>query len=201
MRSKEISDIFGDFFYSACLTLAAEPLRNLITFGGNIVQVYQWSHFPVLLCVLNGRAILHSGEKIEFKDFFSKHPKTFLKKDDIVVGAEIDKPENSRRFFFKRTSFTAFDYSIASLAMNIKFNTVGNISDLKISTGALRPLPYIIHDFKGFQDYYMDKALNMDSIQNICLFVEKNIKPNKDFRVSNEYKVKCLAGLIKNCFI
>jgi len=76
--------------------IATEPLRHMITVGGNVMQPLRWSDLPVLLSVLNAGFILKGGRKrrISSDSFFATRPRDILKPGELLIEVEIPNIKN-----------------------------------------------------------------------------------------------------------
>lgn len=72
-------------------SIATEPLRHMITVGGNVMQPLRWSDLPILLSVLNAGFILKGGRKrrLSSDSIFSKRPRDILKPGELLIEVEI----------------------------------------------------------------------------------------------------------------
>jgi len=193
-RNEYFTEYKYDMFYDTCLTLASEPLRNIITLGGNVYQVYPWSNFPVLLSVIdNAFAVINADSRISINDLYKRHPKLVLKPYEIITSIEIPVMPKNVKISFMRLSKTAFDYSLVSAAVNLKLNCKV-IKSLKISIGAVSPVPFRLY---AVEEKYLNRDLSEKVVDEICSDIIKTVKPNKDYRVSSEYKKEMCGTVVK----
>jgi CO/xanthine dehydrogenase FAD-binding subunit len=193
LYNTELKKIFSGVFSEACLSCASEPLRNLITLGGNIVQVYPWSNIPPLLMILEA-IIITDSRNITAQDFFKKHPKLILKKNEIVTGIKIELNGNNKnlRLDFQRLTHTSFDYAMITSVTGIKTEN-SSLSDLRICIGSANPVPVRFYDVENeFRNQIADDIF----FEKLKTRITEKVNPVKDFRCSEDYKKKVSANLI-----
>ena len=73
--------------------ITTEPLRHMITVGGNVMQPLRWSDLPVLFSVLNAEFIIKGIRKrqISADQFFAARPRDILKRGELLVEVVIPK--------------------------------------------------------------------------------------------------------------
>jgi CO/xanthine dehydrogenase FAD-binding subunit len=199
LDSSIIKNYCNGIIFKSAYNISSTPLRNLITVGGNIVQLYPWSDLPLALLIAEAKVKLVGKTKnrtIKISNLFKKHPTIQLKKDEVLT--EIILPENKGyKGSFKKFSKTSFDYSLIDVAvlLNVKKNI---IEDAKIGISACGPLPQLLSKSskllvgKKITDKDVIKQLLLESI-NEAIFM-------KDKRVSVDYKKQILPVLIAREF-
>lgn len=72
---------------------ASEPLRQMITVGGNVMIPLRWSDLPLLLHVLDGEFVVQgSGGKAreyESAEFFKQAPTTLLRRGELLTEVRV----------------------------------------------------------------------------------------------------------------
>lgn len=181
--------------YKACYRIGSTLNRNLITLGGNIVQIFKWSDLPVALLVLDVKVKIKGMEPrvLKFTDFLKKYPKTILKYTDIVTEIEIKEPPGKFGTEFLTFSKTEFDYALCDIAVLIK-KEGRKCKDIRIGYGGIKPLP-----FRGYQIEMLmkNKVITEELINRVSEEFAAMINPSADFRVSKEYKKNLIKVLTK----
>jgi len=163
---------------------ATEPLRNMITAGGNVMIPLRWSDLPLILLVLDADFVLKSPRKriISADNFFSKLPKSILKKNELLT--EIIIPEISKTKLARKKIVRAYDDSPAvHLAVSLRL-TRKKIDFIKIAFVANKPLPVRLIKAENF----LIGKITDNSIIEQAAQIAKNETPHlKDIRFSNDY--------------
>lgn len=190
INAKKIKDPVGLALKDASSLAATTPIRNLITVGGNITQVYSWSNLPLL--AIAAKMLIHvEGKKksvIAAKDFFKKHPKQILGKDEIVTALEYRLSKKGEKIFaaFNKFSLTQTDYPILNAAIVITVKDK-KIIDAGVVAGAVSALPQSLTKAEQFLIGKDIKDLKQH-VDEFGKIVFDEINPKQDMRVSIEYK-------------
>jgi carbon-monoxide dehydrogenase medium subunit len=192
MYHKKLNNLFNNELYNCCVNCAAEPLRNLITVGGNIYQVYPWSNLPPFLLVLDTEIVTNKNRNIYITDFYKKHPKLVLDTDEIITQIKIKNNINNLKLGFEQFSKTSFDYSLVTISISFNFNNQ-KLNDLKIAVGSLTPVPYRLYDI---EKKYSGIILNNNLLNDLKKEIYDTVKVNKDFRCDIKYKKKLVSRLV-----
>jgi carbon-monoxide dehydrogenase medium subunit len=121
--------------------IATEPLRHMITVGGNVMQPMRWSDLPVLFCVLNAAFILKGSRKrrLTADRFFSKRPKDILKAGELLVEVEVP---NIKTVLFARKKIVRAHDDIPALHIAAGYRILrGRIHDARIAYVSRNALP------------------------------------------------------------
>lgn len=169
------------YFREALKQVGTTPLRNMITLGGSIYQVYYWSDLPVVLLALDSKIVLTNGDTqrtLGALEFFKQHPRKTVHADELIE--EIIIPANPGKFFFSKFSKTVNDFACATVAMSCSQGGKPGIA-----CGAISTLPFTIPALEDSPD-----EETMDSFL-------KSFKPFADFRYSAEYRLSVLRALLR----
>lgn len=153
-----------------------QQFRNISTIGGNISRVFYWSDFPVVLRIFEGKLLL-TGEKtnkIKIEDAFyniTRHKRFF--KDTILELIEIPALGKGEGFGYFKETRTSQAFSSATVAAYIKIENK-QISDLKISIGAVLPFPMRLFEIEKI---LIGKNADIGSLKYV------------DFNLLNKYKI------------
>ncbi len=184
---------FADgLIYKTCKQIGSTLLRNLITAGGNIIQIYKWSDLPVSLLVLDTKIEIYNGKKrtVDIKKFLEKHPRTYLKPWEIVTEIKVKAPSPKARCEFIKYSRTHFDYSIFDIAVLVELDNKNRFKDIRISYGGVMPLPFRATPVEKF---LKGKEAIEENLEKVKEIIKKEIKFAGDFRVSKNYKQEVLG--------
>ena len=124
--------------------IATQPLRNVVTIGGNIVNMLSWSDFPVALLALDANiSVARHGADNEIwtmARLADEHPLKALPAGALLTQVWVPRYDDGWGANYRRFRQSAVDYSLASVAalVEIKDNKINHIS---IAVGAVTPRP------------------------------------------------------------
>ncbi len=195
LENKNSKKFAKGLLYKSCYCIGSTLNRNLITLGGNIVQIYKWSDLPVSLLVLDTKVKIHGikTKNMKFTDFLKKHPKNILKYTDIVTEIEIKNPKIPYGTEFITFSKTEFDYAICDTAVYISVINK-KCKEIRLAYGGVLPLPFRAYKLEAMMK---NKIINDDLINKVSDEAEKIINPTSDIRVSKTYKKHLIKVLTK----
>ncbi len=203
MKSGKLKDNLGKALKQASAKAASTPVRNLISAGGNITQVYSWSNLPLVLLAADMKINVagKTKKKISARDFFKKHPKQILGKDEIVTSFEYNLPKDNSKIYaaFDKFSLTVNDYSLLSFCVFIKVKNK-KIAEAGIAAGAASAIPQIM---KNTEKYLIGQDIK--KIEEIAAEAGKialsEIEPKPDMRISSEYKKEITETLVRRLIL
>lgn len=196
IESEVIKKFCNGIIFKGCEFLASTPLRNLISVGGNIIQLYPWSDLPLVFLLLDAKVKVCSYKNsriIAISDLLKSHPTKSLQNNEIVTEFIFDK------YFhytgnFKKFSKTTFDYSLVNTAVVMKI-VDGVFNDVKFGISACGPLPQVLVQTSNL--ICGENVNNTNDIENILNNSLNEIKIIKDKRVSVDYKKSIIPVLLK----
>jgi len=191
------ADYFGGVIHEAVLTLATTPLRNLITIGGNSIQVFPWSTLPPLFLCLDAkfRIIGSSKRTINVQDFFLKQPRRILKSSEILREIVVPPMQRGAAGAFLKLSKTKTDFGLLNVAA-VLFMKKGKCEKARVALGAARSLPFRLREL---EDRLKGAKLSEDLFQNIAPAILGMLPSMRDFRISPNYKKRVAPAFIVRC--
>ena len=121
--------------------ISTEPLRAMITVGGNVMLPLRWSDLPLLLCVCDASFVVRGARarKLNADSFFSAHPRTHMKPGDILKEVCLSLPGGMK--ISRKKCVRAHD-DIPALHVACALRPVrGMMRDVRIAYVCQRPLP------------------------------------------------------------
>lgn len=195
LKSKDVKKYYGGLLHDAAYFIASTPLRNLITVGGNITQVYPWSDLPLAFLLAGAKVSIagKSGKKsIPYAALLKKHP-TAIVGNSIVTDIVLPNKSGYKGGFIK-FSKTNFDYAIVDVAVVVKIeNNV--FKDVRMGVSAAAPLPQLLE--KASAMLKGKKTTDKEAIQAAVEAAAKEARITKDIRVSVDYKRDIIPALLK----
>ncbi len=90
-----LAGLYNGMMVEAAKSVGSRPIRNAVTLGGNVVQLFRWSDPPVALLAMDAEFDLVGPDgrrSLAADDFFKKHPRQILGASEILTGVRIRKP-------------------------------------------------------------------------------------------------------------
>ncbi len=195
LESPIAKEIGNGILVKACRLIGDTPLRNKITLGGNIAQLYPWAGLPVVLLVLDAKIVLldqtETSKTLTASEYFKMG-----KVGNSELIKEIIIPKRLGWFCrYEKFSLTTVDYSWLTLAFSAKI-THGTIEDSRIAISRIvkvTRLKEVEKQLKGTQSKTIDVESLIDTIKNSITIVQ-------DHRSSKEYREHLVGILFKRIF-
>ena len=197
-RHPLFSNYFGGMVREAATSVATTPLRNLITVGGNVMQVYLWSCLPVLFLGLGAKFKIIGGKKkrtIGVDDFFARQPGRQLAYDEILKEVVLPCPEKGTGGAFIKFSKTKTDFAL--LMASVALWTEGGLCrESRVVLGAASPMPMRL---KSAEEVLKGSSLSREIIKKASLAGVESFRPLRDYRVKEGYREKIAPILVERC--
>ncbi len=120
---------------------ATEPLRHMITLGGNVMVPLRWSDMPLLLSVLDAQFILHGlrARTVSSTAMFAQVPASLLKRGELLIEVRLPALRAVR---LARRKLVRNHGDIPALHVAVAFKLVrGKMRGVRVAFVAQRPLP------------------------------------------------------------
>jgi xanthine dehydrogenase small subunit len=181
--------------------VASEPVRNMGTIAGNIVNASPIGDLTIILLALNAEVVIAgSGESraIPLKNFFIGYKKLRLKKSELMKSVTFTLPSKPFLFNFEKVSKrTHLDIASVNSAIQIKMEGK-KIEECYLSAGGVSPIPLFLTRTCNF---LKSGTLTRDVILQASNILQEEISPISDVRGSKEYKRLLLRQLLFAHFI
>src|SRR5659263_26458 len=181
--------------------IGSEPVRNMATVAGNIVNASPIGDMSVMLLALNADVtIAGAGEvrTVPLKNFFLGYKKIDLAKEEFISSITFDyRPEPVLFNFEKVSKRTHLD--IASVNSAIRITMKGqNINECHLSAGGVSPVPLFL---RKASEFLSGKPVTSEIILQANTVMQEEISPISDVRGSAEYKRLLLRQLLVAHFL
>ena len=181
--------------------IASEPIRNMATIGGNIVNASPIGDLTIMFLALNAEVTTNGptgSRTIPLKDFFLGYKKLNINKDEFVKSIAFLLPPKPIIFNFEKVSRRTH-LDIASVNSAIQIIMDGEIiRECFLSAGGVSPIPLFLSRTTNF---LRGKTVNMNNIIETNSILQKEISPIIDVRGSEDYKRLLLRQLFIAHFI
>ncbi len=181
--------------------IASEPVRNMATVAGNIVNASPIGDMSVMLLALNAGVTIEGAGQVRtaaLKDFFRGYKKIDLAAGEFISSIAFDYTPESALFSFEKVSKRTH-LDIASVNSAIRITMEGhNISECHLSAGGVSPVPLFL---RNTSEFFSGKPVTSEIILQANRVMQEEISPISDVRGSAEYKRLLLRQLLIAHFI
>ena len=181
--------------------ISSEPIRNMATIGGNIVNASPIGDLTIIFLALNSEIVIEGskGEKsISLKDFFLGYKKLKIKKGEVVKSINFTLPSKPLLFNFEKVSKRRhLDIASVNSAIWLKMED-NKIDECSLSAGGVSPIPLLL---TKTSEFLIGKAISAKTVIEANEIMQKEISPISDIRGSKEYKRLLLRQLFFGHFI
>lgn len=192
-------DEVANFNMTGCLgrflaDTATQPLRNMITVGGNVMLPLRWCDTPLLFSVLDAKFVLKSQRQrtVSSDKFFSKLPKQLLKKDEIlkeIIIPDLKKIKIARKKVVRAyDDIPALQIAVAAKLSRKKFEFI------RIAYVGQKPLPIRL---KKAEKFLLNKVPTEELINQAAETAAKEAGKINDIRFSSEYLNEMIKVYVK----
>lgn len=123
--------------------LASQQIRNMSTLGGNLVRVFPWCDFPVVLLALNAEMVItgDGGDRTVLADeFFAGQPVRLLKTGELLAAVKVKAVPAGSGFGYGKQTRTHMGFSLMTAAVFLETNGK-TIRNARVGVGAGVPFP------------------------------------------------------------
>jgi xanthine dehydrogenase small subunit len=187
MNSEIMQDIIPEV-KSFFKLVSSEPIRNMGTIAGNIVNASPIADLTMFCLALNAQLSISDNKKtrtLALKDFYLGYKKLDLKPDEYIQNVFFEIPKKPYHFNFEKVSKrTYLDIASVNTALYLK-EEKGIIADCAISIGGVSAIPLYL---KETSKYLTGKQINKETVVAAEAILQKEISPISDVRGSDKYK-------------
>ena len=198
--SEELKKLLPDL-PSYIRLIASEPIRNMATLGGNIVNASPIGDLSVILLALDAGLTIDGANKVRtvpLKDFFLGYKRIDLAREEFIKNIFFDYQPGPALFSFEKVSKrTHLDIAGVNSAMSIRMDGI-NISECHLSAGGVSPVPLFL---RTTGEFFSGKPVTQGIILQGSKIMQEEISPISDVRGSAEYKRLLLRQLLVAHFI
>ena len=169
--------------------VSSEQIRNMASFGGNLVNASPIGDMTILFLALNSDiTIINEDQKervIPLKNFYQGYKTYDLNEGELLKEISFKLPTEHSYFNFekvcKRTHLDIASVNSAAL-ISIENNT---ITEAHVSIGGVAAIPKYLHKTSAF---LTGKSLNTATIIEASDVLQNEISPISDVRGTSDYK-------------
>lgn len=181
--------------------IASEPVRNMATVAGNIVNASPIGDLSVILLALNADVTTAGAGEVRIvplKNFFLEYKRIDLAKNEFISSISFDYHPEPVLFNFEKVSKRTH-LDIASVNSAIRISMKGqNIDECFLSAGGVSPVPLFL---RKTSEFFSGKPVTPEIIMQANTVMQEEISPISDVRGSAEYKRLLLRQLLLAHFL
>jgi len=177
------------------MLVSSEPIRNMATIAGNIVNASPIGDLSVMLLALNAQVTSVIDGKTRqqpLNELFSGYKQLNLKPGEVIQYITFELPKSTTLFSFEKVSKRKYlDIASVNSAMLIELDN-GVVKKCRLSAGGVAPIPLYLH---RTSNHLTGKELNADTVAQATAIMQQEISPISDIRGTAEYKRLLLRQL------
>ena len=188
-------------FSSSIRLVASEPIRNMATIGGNIVNASPIGDMSIMLLALNADLTVAGPEKtrtIPLRKFFLGYKKRDLSPEEFIRNISFAFSPVPPLFSFEKVSRRTH-LDIASVNSAIQLRMAGDtVAECHLSAGGVSPVPLYLERTCAF---LTGRPISAEIVLQADEIMQEEISPISDARGSAEYKRLLLRQLLLAHFL
>ena len=183
MQSSIMQDIIPEVV-SYFKLVSSEPIRNMGTIAGNIMNASPIGDLSIMFLALNAEVNL-GARIVTLKDFFLGYKKLNINEREHVKSIVFAIPSKPILFNFEKVSKrTHLDIASVNSAIMLKIESE-KIVECSISAGGVSPIPLYL---AKTSEYLKGKSVSKETIVEANRILQEEISPISDVRGSIDYK-------------
>jgi len=181
--------------------VSSEPVRNMGTLAGNIVNASPIADLAILFLALDSTVHLKkengTTREIPLREFYKGYKQLSIEPGEIIETISFQLVKNSAFNFEKVSKRTHLDIASVNTAIQLELNE-GMITQAHVSAGGVFPYPF--YAYKTV-DFLKGKPLNAETVRDASGVLMQEIAPISDIRGTKEYKSLLLRQLFFAHFV
>lgn len=169
--------------------VSSEQIRNMASFGGNLVNASPIGDMTIFFLALNSDIIIinRAGKErqLPLKEFYQDYKTFDLKDGELIKTISFKLPTTYSNFNFEKVcKRTHLDIASVNSAIHISIDNE-TIQEAHVSIGGVAAIPKYLHETSAFLN---GKSLSSEIILEANDILQNEISPIKDVRGSSDYK-------------
>jgi carbon-monoxide dehydrogenase medium subunit len=182
--------------------MAAPPIRNVATVGGNIMSAVPCADLPPILMVLNARAEVWSGEQVRdvpLKAFFAGPRRTLLQEGEILIAVTVPRLPQGFGAAYERFGLREGNaIAVASVAASLRLDSRSLITEACLVLGAVAPIPRIAADAA---ESLVGRSANAEAFDEAARLAQNASQPISDVRGTAQFRRDLVAVLTRRALL
>ncbi|MBN2616152.1 MAG: FAD binding domain-containing protein [Bacteroidales bacterium] len=181
--------------------ISSEPVRNMGTLAGNIVNASPIADLVALFLALDSTVHLKKEKKereIPLREFYKGYKQTALLQNERIEKVSFELPTVYSVFNFEKVSKrTHLDIASVNTALHLTVKK-GTITKATLAAGGVFPYPFYAQQTNSF---LAGKPVSSETVREAAQVLMNEIAPISDIRGSKEYKSLLLRQLFFAHFV
>jgi len=182
----------------ACQQIGGPPVRNRGTLAGNLANASPAADSSLPLLVYDAQIITtrFGGERvIPLNEFYLAPGQTQLAEDEFIREIRIpNMPSQTKAVFLKLGNRKAMAIAVASVALRLSLNELGQVFEARIALGSVAPMPVRAYQAEAI---LQSNPLTEEIIINAAQAAVRAASPITDLRASSGYRSKMVGVLTR----
>jgi CO/xanthine dehydrogenase FAD-binding subunit len=182
---------------TAASRIGSRLIRNAVTVGGNIVQLYPWSDLPVALRVLDARVEVEASGRdarsVPIDTFLDGPPRRLLARGELVTALRLPRSSPGESAAFSKFARTVTDYTLASAAARVVLGTDGRCTHVRVAVGGVVPMARRVPEAEQVLEQQAPEA---ETLREAARTAAASIRYRNDFRASESYRRELVQVLV-----
>jgi CO/xanthine dehydrogenase FAD-binding subunit len=184
---------------AACRSVAAPPVRNRGTVGGNLANASPAADSAPPLLAMDARVHLVTSQRrreVPLAEFFIGPGETILKQGELITAISMELPNASfGSTFLKYGNRTEMAIAVASIAVGITLAEDNEqIADVRIALGSVAPTPMRAREA---EELLRGTDSNAALIKQAAIRAAEATQPISDIRASADYRRRLTSVLVE----
>jgi len=183
---------------AACQQIGGPPVRNRGTLAGNLANASPAADSALPLLVYDAQIVTSrlGGERvIPLNEFYLGPGQTQLAEDEFIREIRVPKmPSITKTVFLKLGNRKAMAIAVASVALRLSLNELGQVIEARIALGSVAPTPVRAYLAEAI---IQSNPLTEEIIKNAAQAAQHAASPISDLRASSGYRSKMVAVLTR----
>ncbi len=170
--------------------VSSEQIRNMASFGGNLVNASPIGDMTIFFLALNSDIIIIINEDqkeriVTLKNFYQGYKTYDLKEGELLKEISFKLPTKQTYFNFEKVcKRTHLDIASVNSAIHISIEN-DSIKKAHVSIGGVAAIPKYLHETSAF---LIGKSLTTETILEANDILQAEISPISDVRGTSDYK-------------
>ncbi|OGN93835.1 MAG: hypothetical protein A2Z71_05100 [Chloroflexi bacterium RBG_13_50_21] len=182
----------------ACHQIGGPPVRNRGTLMGNLANASPAADSALPLLVYDAQVVTASldGEQvIPLREFYTGPGQTRLAVDEFICEIRVPKfSDQTKAVFLKLGNRKAMAIAVASIAVCLSLDELGQIYQARIALGSVAPTPVRAYHAEAI---LLSNGLNDEIIFAAANAAQQAASPISDLRASAGYRSKMVSVLTR----
>ncbi len=196
-RSPLVRERFSPIL-DATTRMAAPPVRNVATVGGNIISAVPCADLPPILIALGAEVLIGSpeGERvIPLESIFAGPRRTVLGDGELLKAVRVPFMQPGFGAAYERFGLREGNaIAVASVAIGLKLDDDDIVTAARVVLGAVAPLPMVCEEAESL---LVGRPANEQSFADVSVAAREAARPISDVRGTAEFRrelVEVLTG-------